>query len=1141
MASASTEPGLRIYSADRAEPLARRLAGVLLDDPLDPMEPEWLAVPAEGMRRWLKLELARHLGARRTGGGDGIAANFTTAFPSTLRADLLDATARGAEPPDGRGGWADPWRIDRMVWSLLALFDRLSATGAMPEVTHLPAGASRFTRVRTIADLFDRYHLHRPEMIRSWATGADVDGTGGPISPYARWQPELWRRLGREIAAPSPPERMETLLSSIRDGSLDLDGVLPARLLLFGFTSLPGRDFLPLVDVVAAHRQVHLFLLEPHRMDLSVLLDAWPLPPDGRARLRADDSIGGAVSHPLLRSWGRLPRESALLLADGLTPGTDRPEWVPSADPPSTTLLGRLQSDIRRGAESAAAPAEPGDRSIRFHSCFGPARQVQVARDALLHLLNDPGSDLAEEDILVVCPSLERFAPLIEAGFQPSGRGSDPDDTTPVPGLRHRIADRSMRTTNAVLGATSALLDLVAGRFELVAVLDFLSLSPVRQRFGFDDDDLAVVAEWATGTKVRWGLDPGHRAGFGIPRDVVGNSWQAAVDRLLLGTAVADSEVALAIGGVAPYGVDSGDAEVLGSFAHVLTRLASLAGLASGPGLPMQEWAGVLRQACGDLFAPPDREDWQFASLDRRLHDLVEAAAASSGGAEVPLRLLDLRRILGDGLDQEPGRPDYFRGGVTVTSMASLRWVPFRVVCILGFDQEAMGAPAPDAADLIAAGPQVSDPDPRSEARQWLLEAVLAARDHLLVVRDGRDVRSNHAVPQVVPAAELFDAVVSLVPDGERPALRETLEVSHPRHSFDEACLVEGAITDGVVWSFSARDLAGARRRAARPLRPTPFLDGPLETDGDDVIDLADLHAFLGDPTGTFLRRTLDVRLPRPVDEVDDILPVELGGVDAFRMGQDLLDARRRGVDDDAWRTLERARGGLPPGSLGERLYGELSTEIDGIVGEAAVRGLQGAEPEPFPVVATTSGGTRLVGTVPVTSGGGRPGPGRIVFARPKAAHRLLAWLDLMALVATDPSTPWRSVVVTRGRSGSSGPTVVDLVPSAPPAERRASAEAALEVVVDLFRRGMAEPLPLFAEYSAAVRAGTGEDQAWRSFHGGGDGTRPAVRLVLGDIDHEEVADVASRDGDPGTGAGRVARLAEHLWGTVEATATAPS
>ena len=272
---------------------------------------------------------------------------------------------------------------------------------------------------------------------------------------------------------------------------------------------------------------------------------------------------------------------------------------------------------------------------------------------------------------------------------------------------------------------------------------------------------------------------------------------------------------------------------------------------------------------------------------------------------------------------------------------------------------------------------------------------------------------------------------------------------------------------------------------------------------------------------------------------MDDILPVELGGLDTFRIGQDLLDARVRGSDDDAWRALERARGSLPPGVLEERLFDDVSTEIDDMLAAATTRQLQDADPDLVPVVVALPGGTRLVGTVPVTLGGERPGPGRILFTRPKEVHRLQAWLDLMALVATDPSREWRSVIVTRGRSGSPGPTVVDLVPTASPSDRLASAEAALEVIVDLYRRGMGEPLPLFAEYSAAVHAGSGEEQAWSPFHGRGDGTRPAVRLVFGDVDQDEIEDLAARDGDPGAGTGRAARLAGRLWGTVETTATA--
>ena len=58
---------IHLYSADRALPLAGRVAGILEEPPADPMTPEWLAVPSDGMRRWLMLELARRLGA----GGPG--------------------------------------------------------------------------------------------------------------------------------------------------------------------------------------------------------------------------------------------------------------------------------------------------------------------------------------------------------------------------------------------------------------------------------------------------------------------------------------------------------------------------------------------------------------------------------------------------------------------------------------------------------------------------------------------------------------------------------------------------------------------------------------------------------------------------------------------------------------------------------------------------------------------------------------------------------------------------------------------------------------------------------------------------------------------------------------------------------------
>src|SRR6202012_5271716 len=104
-----------------------------------------------------------------------------------------------------------------------------------------------------------------------------------------------------------------------------------------------------------------------------------------------------------------------------------------SPDAPDT-LLGHIQQGVR---EDRAAPGTPlpgaaderpvlsaDDRSIEVHSCHGRARQVEVIRDAILHALaEDP--TLEPRDVIVMCPDIETFAPLIQATF---GAGETDDD-----------------------------------------------------------------------------------------------------------------------------------------------------------------------------------------------------------------------------------------------------------------------------------------------------------------------------------------------------------------------------------------------------------------------------------------------------------------------------------------------------------------------------------------------------------------------------------------------------------------------------------------------------------------------------------------------------------------------------------------
>ena len=81
-------------------------------------------------------------------------------------------------------------------------------------------------------------------------------------------------------------------------------------------------------------------------------------------------------------------------------------------------------------------------------------------RDAILHQLEEDPT-LEPRDVIVMCPDIETFAPLIQATFG-AGEVSDTDDeleTLPAgirpPDLRVRLADRSLRQTNPVLGVVA--------------------------------------------------------------------------------------------------------------------------------------------------------------------------------------------------------------------------------------------------------------------------------------------------------------------------------------------------------------------------------------------------------------------------------------------------------------------------------------------------------------------------------------------------------------------------------------------------------------------------------------------------------------------------------------------------------------
>jgi exodeoxyribonuclease V gamma subunit len=1078
---------LHVHRAERADGLVEALRALLGESLPDPFAPEIVAVPTRGMERWLAQRMSDRLGAE-AGRGDGVCANVDFPSPRRLVGDAV-ATASGIEAD------ADPWLPERAVWALLEVVDgclgepwlaSLAAhLGGSGEDVDPARRARRFSAVRHLAELFDRYALHRPEMVRAWARGED-----GAVPADGMWQAELWRRLRARIGVPDQAERVEGACARLREEPGIVD--LPARLSLFGLTRLPAGH-LKVLRALAVGRDVRVFMLHPSPA-------LWERVAERGISVvrRREDPTAALPANRLLASWGQDSREMQLVLG-----ASDYIDHHHAVEHRTGGLLAHLQADVRADRWPAGAPL-PGasderpvlaasDRSVQVHACHGRARQVEVLRDAILHLLDEDPA-LEPRDVIVMCPDIETFAPLIQATFGAGEVFEDDDELEALPAdvrppdLRVRLADRALRQTNPVLGVIGRLLDLVDERLAASQVLDFADQEPVRRRFGLDDDDLARIEDWVAASGIRWGLDAAHRKPFKLDALAAG-TWRAGVDRLLVGVTMTEEEQRLFHDVLPLDDVDSGAIDVAGRFAELVDRLQrALDGLSTPK--TIDAWAAAIASAADALTTTSERDAWQRAELDRILGDVAdEAAGSESATSLVPA---EIRALLSERLKGRPTRANFRTGHLTICTLMPMRSVPHRVVCLLGMDDGVFPRKSPrDGDDLMLADPHVGDRDARTEDRQLLLDALLAATDQLIVTYTGNDERTNLVRPPAVPIGELLDVIDRTVRTDEGRA-RDRVEVRHPLQPFDPKNFTVGELMPERAWSFDPVTLHGAEALSTERAHTAPFLTGPLPPHHQTLVELEDLVRFAGHPVRAFLRQRLGISVGDYADEVEDALPVELDALERWGVGQRLLDGVLGGAPIEACIAAEIARGTLPPGKLATPVIDRIRPVVAHIAAAATAEletngeAETGGQPASVDVKVALADGRTLSGTVPGVYGDVLR---TVTYSRVNARHRLQAYVRWLALTAAHPERPFAAVTVGQARRGASDTATITIARIPPLGddanEREQLATQQLATLIDLYDRGMREPLPLAcmtsAAYAAATHAGADADKAARS------------------------------------------------------------
>jgi exodeoxyribonuclease V gamma subunit len=892
----------------RADALLPHLVKRIETPQADEFLPDTLVVPSAALGAWLSEQLA--LSLRCADGSPGVLANVQLLLPADFYSKIEGLTGAKQEIPHWSSASEDACQLLNIL---------LEQPDLAPSFRNV---SDRVAYVLKVSRLFERYSIERPDMLTAWLAGQPTDGVSALLDRH-QWQFQAWCELQRRSIATVGGR-------SVRAGSRDGVGVL-GRISLFGLEVLSPRA-VRILESLPRNLDVMLYGTTPSRsvLDLggriSQALKFVPHP-------KRDDFLDFyEPRHPLLRTWAKSAAESAFLLSKVAS-------TIEYVEPPRTSgLLGQVQRDLADGTNlDEVVPGAPfTDGSIVVHRCHGLVRQVEVARDAVLHLL-DRDPTLRLRDVLVVSPKVERFAKLIGPVFGVSLRHETDDNLSS--NLDTTILDGAPGDPSEFSAFLQSLLALAGGRCTRTDVLGVLGLETVRTSLDFDSEALKRVEKWLQDIDVRWGVSAAHREKVGYPAGIQQSTWSWAAQKLAAGAYVQAPIPIDFAEQISPYDdVGSGDVATLIRLVGFLQFLEHFHQFGSEPRI-LADWHRELGYAI-DNFIPAVAEFKELREEAAQVQTRLSQFASLLG--DTPVSAREVASLLAGELEELRPRARRWADVVRVGSLGRLRGIPARVIVVLGLDDDALSAGSRDGDDVLGSAPRVGERDRRSDERLALLATVAAATEHLIITTEGFSVTNNKKLAPGISQSELLDAVrrsrstqQRSLPEESRPlVVSHTRQLSHPVNLGIPVEREDQSVFEfhQGPWTFdsSAEVLAGVN--AASQAGSRSFMDVELPAPGEDEIEyeleLEDLAAVVKRPVRVLVRDRLRSSFRDEETASDEDLMIWPDGMARAALGRSWIELVSDGLSEHDVVKRLRLMGALLPGALGDQLISQLSSEI---------------------------------------------------------------------------------------------------------------------------------------------------------------------------------------------------------------------
>ncbi len=776
------------------------------------------------------------------------------------------------------------WRI----WNELSESNRLAEYGPLHAYVGADAQAKdrkRWGLAARLTQLFDDYQNYRGDLLTNWAKG----GHSG-LSDDLLWQSVMWRRL-----VTAEPETYLKQFMEMR-GKFENCGIKDTykRITVFHTTAMP-RAYMEFFVELGKIMDVQMFFFNPSR---EFWIDDQTVKSHFKEMAQNVETLTWLdPPHSILSGFGRGTQALLATVLDVTEGNVDDGKWAADED---GALLGKIQADIRRRGGSTIRDAKD-DKSVQFHVCHGPLREVEVAKDLILRWFDEHDAS-QPRDVQVLVPDMETYAPFIEAVFQVNAHNP------PIP---CSISKRPAVSAGAVGSAFVRLMKFNESRMTAPEAVELLELDPVRERYGLEPEDLSEVRGLMNAAKIRWGRDGEHLAnvveGADLPDTV---TWRRGLDRLLAGFAVGrcaegrDVVLAGALGSLRVHdGVEGNTADLLGKLGQYFEDLCETADqISRHEQRKVSKWAKLFTDMLERFFLGTESSFIELAEIRRGIAAVGRAAGIAGDpevGADVMAAALEAQ--LGGMAPADKSDVN----AVLFSPMRTMQVTPRKLIIMLGLNEGVFPRADQRAAfDLLAIKPRYGDRSLRQEDRLAFLEGLMSARERLIITYTGRNASNNKEVPPS-PAVTEFRQYLDKFSAGADKDGRRTALVAptvHKLHGFNP----EYYRKDSRLFSYSQSNYAAARKLAAPPpmadcedddnTHTQPVPGGVLVADGGKPSDqifvtLEELQEFFVNPAKIFYTKVLQVQLIDPArDNVSDSEMFDGDTLDDYEINQIMVE-----------------------------------------------------------------------------------------------------------------------------------------------------------------------------------------------------------------------------------------------------------